>query len=81
MWGGGVIKRLKKVGNGNALFLDRAVLELVGLDDEGEVNLTVHDGSLIVTPARPRRIDRRRFEEALGRVVRTRRAVLRRLAE
>ena len=76
-----MIKHLKKVGNGNALFLDRAILELIGLEEGGEVLLTVHDGSIIVTPAHPRPIDQERFEAALQRVTTERREVLRRLAE
>lgn len=76
-----MIKRIKKIGNGNALFLDKAILELVGLEEGGEVELTVHNGALIVTPANPRPIDKERFEAALERVVNERREVLRRLAQ
>ena len=76
-----MIKQIKKVGNGNALFLDKAILELVGLDEGGEVQLTVHDGSIIITPAHPKPIDPKRFEAAVDRVVSERREVLRRLAE
>lgn len=46
-----MIKRIKKVGNGNALFLDKAILELVGLEEGGEVQLTVHEGSIVIAPA------------------------------
>ena len=76
-----MIKQLKKVGNGNALFLDKAILERVGLQEGGEVQLTVHDGSIIITPAHPKPVDWERFEAALERVVAERREVLRRLAE
>ena len=76
-----MIKQIKKVGNSSALILDRAVMELVGLSEGGEVQLTVHNGSIIITPAHPRPVDRARFEAALDRVVTERRDVLRRLAE
>lgn len=76
-----MIKQLRKVGNSNALILDRAILELVGLEENGKVELTVHDGSLIVTPAEPRAVDRTRFEASLSRVVKARRSALRQLAE
>lgn len=76
-----MIKQLKKVGNGNALFLDRAILEIVGLEEGGDVQLTVHDGSIIVTPANPHPVDKKRFEAALERVVKERREVLRRLSK
>lgn len=76
-----MIKKLKKVGNSNALILDKAVMELVGLEENGEVQLTVHNGSLIITPVHASQVDRDRFEECLNRVVQERREVLRRLAE
>ena len=76
-----MIKHLRKVGNSNALLLDKAVLELIGLDENGEVQLSVNNGSLIVTPVRPRPIDPKRFESCLSRVVADRREVLKRLAQ
>jgi len=76
-----ITKQLKKVGNGNALFLDRAIMELVGLEEGGEVQLTVRDGVIVVAPVHPRAVDEDRFEAALDKVVRERRDALRRLAE
>jgi antitoxin MazE len=76
-----MIKHLRKVGNSNALLLDKAILELLGLEENGQVQLTVSDGSLIVTPVHPRPDAQRRFEECLQRVVGQRREVLRRLAQ
>lgn len=76
-----MIKRIKKVGNGNALFLDKAILELVGLKEGGEVQITVHDGTIVVTPTHPRPVDKKRFDAALNRVMAERRDVLRKLAE
>ncbi|MFB3880053.1 MAG: antitoxin [Armatimonadota bacterium] len=74
-------KRLRKVGNSSALILDRAIMDLIGLEENGDVQLTVRNGSLILTPARPRPVTREQFERALDRVVSRRRGVLRRLAE
>lgn len=76
-----MIKRIKKIGNGNALFLDKALLELVGLEEGADVQISVHSGSIIVTPVEPRRVDEERFQAALDRVVSERREVLKRLAE
>jgi len=75
-----MVKQIRKVGNSNALLLDKAILELLGLDEGGEVQLTVDNGSLIVTPVTPRAVDKERFEACLNRVVADRREVLRRLA-
>lgn len=76
-----MIKKLRKVGKGNALILEEAILELVGLEEGAEVQLTIHNGSLILTPANPKRIDKKRFEECLNRVVSDRHDLLKRLAE
>jgi len=76
-----MIKQLRKVGNSNALLLDKAVMELIGLEEDGQVQLKVHEGSLIVTPVQPHVVDRERFEACLDRVTSKRRSVLRKLAE
>ena len=76
-----MIKNLRKVGNSNALLLDKAILELLGLDENGEVQLTIDNGSLIVTPANPHPVNKARFAACLDRVVADRREVLRKPAE
>ncbi len=76
-----MIKQLRKVGNSNALILDRAIMELLGLEEGGEVQITVHNGSLIITPTNPKPVDQERFEECLSRVASERRELLKRLAE
>jgi antitoxin component of MazEF toxin-antitoxin module len=76
-----MIKQIRKVGNSSALLLDKAIMELIGLEEGARVQLTVRDGSLIITPANPRPVDRERFEKCLDRVVRERRDALRKLAE
>ena len=76
-----MIKKLRKVGNSNALILDKPILELLGLEEEGQVKLTISDGSLIITPTEPRPVDQERFESSLDRIVKERRRVLKRLAE
>jgi len=75
-----MIKQLRKVGNSSALILDRAVMELVGLEENGKVQLTVRNGALILTPANPRQVSPQQFERSLSRVVARRRSALRRLA-
>ena len=76
-----MIKQLRKVGNSNALILDRAILELVGLEESAEVQLTVHNGSIIITPTNPKPVDKEQFEKYLSRVVSERRDLLKQLAK
>lgn len=76
-----MIKRLRKVGNSNALILDKPILELLGLEEGGEVQLTIQDGNLIVTPARPQLVSPEEMSEKLEYVIRKRKDALRRLAK
>ena len=76
-----MIKQLKKVGNSNAIILDKAIMELVGLEENGQVQLTVHDGALTLTPISPRIVDEARFQKAMDRMFKEQDEVLRRLAK
>ena len=76
-----MIKKLKKVGNSNALVLDKAILELVGLGEGSEVQITINEGSIIITPAFPKTISEERFQDALAKTISERREALQKLAE
>jgi antitoxin component of MazEF toxin-antitoxin module len=76
-----MITHLRKIENDDALVIERPILELLGLDENAAVQLTVEGGALIVTPANPTPVDRQRFNELLDRVVEDRRDVLQRLAQ
>lgn len=47
-----MIKTLSKVGNSQALILDKTMLELIGVGERGEVELQVQGDTLLVRPAR-----------------------------
>ena len=76
-----MVKTIRKVGNSNALLLDKPILELLGLQEGGQVKLTVTAGSLVVTPISPPTPDQEKFQKCLDRVVRTRRKLLERLSQ
>ena len=76
-----MIKQLRKVGNSNALILDKPILELLGLEENGLVQLTIQDGNLIVTPARPRLVSPEEMSKKLEYVIKKRKDVLKRLAQ
>ncbi|MBI3863441.1 MAG: AbrB/MazE/SpoVT family DNA-binding domain-containing protein [Planctomycetia bacterium] len=73
-------KHLRKVGNSTALLLDKPILELLGIHEGDAVNLTVTNGSLVVTPLNPRAISDAEFNESLDRVINDWGDVLKRLA-
>jgi antitoxin component of MazEF toxin-antitoxin module len=76
-----MIKQLRKVGNSNALILDKPILEILGLEEDGQVELTIQDGNLIVTPVLPGRVDQAKLAVKLDYSVQKRKDVLKRLAE
>lgn len=76
-----MIKQLRKVGNSNALILDKPILELLGLEEDGQVQLTIQDGNLIVTPTRPKLVSPEELGDKLDYVMKKRQEVLRRLAQ
>lgn len=64
-----MVKTIRKVGNSNALLLDKAILELIGLREGGQVKLTVSNGSLVVTPVAAMQLDPKKLAACLDRVV------------
>jgi len=76
-----MIKQLRKVGNSNALILDKPILELLGLEEDGQVQLTIQDGNLIVTPAHPKQLDAESLHKKLDYIIKKRQQVLKRLAQ
>ena len=76
-----VVKRLQKVGNSNAIILDLPIMEMVGLEEGKEVQVTVSNGSIIITPVNPRLVDQEELERHLDRIVGERREMLRELAD
>jgi antitoxin component of MazEF toxin-antitoxin module len=75
-----MIKQLRKVGNSTALLLDKPILELLGIKDRGHVQLTVTNGSLLVTPVNPEPVSDQEFQSTLDRVIEDWGHVLKRLA-
>ena len=76
-----MIKQIRKVGNSNSLILDKPILELLGLEEDGQVQLTIQDGNLIVTPAQPKLVDPEEMTKKLDYIIKKRKDVLRRLAQ
>ena len=76
-----MVKTIRKVGNSNALLLDKPILELLGLKAGGKVKLTVTNGSLVVTPVSAKRVEPAALQACLDRVVNEWGDVLERLAK
>ena len=76
-----MVKRLQKVGNSNAVILDLPLMEMVGLEEGKKVQVTVNNGSIIITPVNPRRVDPEELKRHLDRIVGERGEMLKELAD
>ena len=61
-----MLKSLTKVGNSHAILLDKVIMDLLGIDANGKINLMVDGGSLVITPVEPA-VDNAKFEAAAER--------------
>lgn len=76
-----MIKQLRKVGNSTALLLDKPLLDLMGIGDRDQVQLTVTNGSLVVSPVRPGTPSEETFEKCVDRIMKKRHKLLKRLSQ
>ncbi len=62
------IKKLTRLGNSQALVIDKQTLAQMGLAEAGEVSMTLHGQQLVITPVNPG-IPEDRFGQSLERVL------------
>jgi antitoxin MazE len=75
-----MIKKLTRTGNSVALVLDKPLLDQLGLEENGEVELSTNGQVLVVTPKRsPAR--ERKFREAVAEINKEYAGLFRRLSE
>lgn len=75
-----MIKQLTRTGNSYALVLDRAILELMKIDADTPLELSMEGRRLVVTPVTETE-RRKKFREALEWTNRRHAKTLKRLAE
>ncbi len=74
-----MIKTLTKVGNSHAILLDKATLQLVGLNENDKVDLRIDGDSIILTRVGATASDEA-FDRAADEVLSKRSDLLKRLA-
>ncbi|MBE0416370.1 MAG: hypothetical protein IBX63_01215 [Coriobacteriia bacterium] len=74
-------KRLVRHGNSRALVIDKALLEVMNLADDDEVQVAINGDQLIITPVRRSDERQERFEQAVERTLERYDGLFRRLAE
>jgi antitoxin MazE len=75
-----MIKKLAKHGNSLALVIDKAILDLLHIDADTPLDISTDGRSLTITPVRDK-VRRKAFDAALGKTIRRRGRVLKRLAD
>ena len=73
------IKKLTKLGNSQALVIDKQTLAQMGLSDADEVSMTLHGRQLVITPVNPKVSDDE-LRESMDRVLDKYDELFRRLA-
>ncbi len=73
-------KKLSRHGNSLALVIDRPVLELLGIDEQTDLNISTDGRVLVIVPAHDKR-RQKRFRQALAACNKQYGKALKRLAE
>jgi antitoxin component of MazEF toxin-antitoxin module len=63
-----MIKTLRRVGNSYGIVIDRPIMDLVGIKPDGEVEITPHEGGLLIRPVERARDHKSRVREAVTRM-------------
>jgi antitoxin MazE len=74
-----IIKKLARLGNSSAVILDKPVLQLLELQPESDVSITVEGDAICIR--RHRTASDERVRAAAAKVFRTRRRLMQRLAK
>ena len=61
-----ITKKLTKLGNSQALVIDRPVLDLLNITSDTELMVTTDGTSLIITPVQDQGENNKKFEAALS---------------
>ncbi len=76
-----ITKKLTKHGNSYALVIEKAVLELLGIDEQTLLQISTPDGvTIVVTPVKSK-VGKKQFSNSLKRVNKKYGGALKRLAE
>jgi antitoxin MazE len=75
-----MIKKLSRQGNSSALIIDRALMELMEIDSDTPLNVTVEGRRLIIEPLTPAQ-RKAKFREALKKTSTRNAELFRRLAK
>lgn len=76
-----ITKKLTKHGNSYALVIERAILELLGIDDQTLLQISTPDGmTIIITPVKSK-AEKKQLSDSMKKVNKKYSRTLKRLAE
>ena len=79
--GAGTTKKLRPMGNSFGIIIDRPIMDLLGIEPGAELELTPHDGGLLLRPVEVAKDHKARVRAASIKVRKIHRAALKELAE
>lgn len=77
----GMIKKIAKHGNSQAIVIDKAILDLLNIDDETPLMVSTDGERLVITPVRDKAKHKKLVSEALQDTNRRYGKMLKRLAQ
>jgi antitoxin component of MazEF toxin-antitoxin module len=76
-----MIKTLRRVGNSYGIVIDRPIMDLVGIKPDGEVEITPHEGGLLIRPVERASDHKSRVRRSASRMAAIHREGLKKLAD
>lgn len=73
------IKQLSQIGNSRGVILDKVLLKQADIDPNGEVEIAVHEGAIVITAHRYASDDA--VKEAFREITKSRRRLMERLSK
>ncbi len=76
-----MVKRLRPMGNSYGIIIDRPIMDLLGIEPNTELELTVQDGGLLLRPVKETSDHKMRVRRSANRMASVHQKALKELAE
>jgi antitoxin MazE len=76
-----MVKTLRQIGNSYGVIIDRPIMDLLGIDANTQLEVTVQDGGLLLRPLKNAGDRKRRIRKSAARMAEIHRKELKELAE
>lgn len=77
----GMVKRLAKTGTSYSVIIDRTMMKLLQITPESELDLSIQDGALVITPVKSKAERQAQLDQALNESFEQFGSVYKKLAE